>query len=98
MSRSITVEYTIKPPQSPGQGYDLPTAKKHEFPIQGLLAEKGQSEHYKMLRESIAKARQDVGEELTAWRDAVGTVELNKESKKPKADEEEDEEEDGDDA
>lgn len=92
MSRIITVEYTIKPPQSSGQGYDLPTSKKHEFPVQSS----GQSEHYKALRESIAQARQEVGDEMTAWRDAVGTAELNKEPKKPKADEEEEEEEDGD--
>ncbi|KAJ7932523.1 hypothetical protein B0H13DRAFT_784233 [Mycena leptocephala] len=95
MSRSITVEYTINPPPSSGQSYELPTSKKHDFKIQGSVTE---SEHYKMLRESIAQARQEVGQELTAWRDAVGKAELNKETKKAKTDDDDDEEEDGDDA
>jgi len=95
MSPTITVEYTINPPPSSGREYDLPTSKKHEFKISGSSAESGQSEHYKMLRESIAQARQEVGEELTAWRDAVGKAELNKEPKKTKADDDEEEEEDG---
>jgi hypothetical protein len=96
MSRSITVEYTINPPASSGQSYELSTTKKHEFAIRGSLAESGQSEHYKSLREGIAQARQEVGEELTAWRDAVGKAELNKETKKPQTDDEEDEEEEND--
>ncbi|KAJ7487467.1 hypothetical protein B0H11DRAFT_1721000, partial [Mycena galericulata] len=61
--------------------------------------EGGQSEHYKLLRESIARARHEVGEDLTAWRDAVGKAELSKETKKvTKSDEDDDEEEEGDDA
>ncbi|KAJ7654949.1 hypothetical protein DFH06DRAFT_993000 [Mycena polygramma] len=99
MSRAITIEYTVNPPAPSGQTYELPTSKKHEFKVGGPAAEAEQSEYYKELRESIAQARNTVGEELTAWRDAVGKSELTKESKKPKTDEEEDEdEEDGDDA
>ncbi|KAJ6509414.1 hypothetical protein C8R47DRAFT_24350 [Mycena vitilis] len=97
MSRAITIEYTVNPPAPSGQKYDLPTSQKHEFKVGGRAAEAGQSEYYKELRESIAQARNTVGDELTAWRDAVGKAELPKESKKPKTDEEEDEE-DGDDA
>ncbi|KAK7064326.1 hypothetical protein R3P38DRAFT_2823782 [Favolaschia claudopus] len=96
MSRSIIVEYTINPPPSTEQTYGLLPSKKHDFEIKGSPAESGQSEHYKSLRESIAQARQQIGEELTAWRDAVGKAELNKEATKPNADDEEEEEEDGD--
>ncbi|KAJ7092599.1 hypothetical protein C8R44DRAFT_404480 [Mycena epipterygia] len=96
MSRSITVEYRLNPPASSGQSCELPTSKKHDFEVDGSPND-GQSEHYKKLRETIARARQEVGQELTAWRDAVGKAELSKETKKPTNDEEE-EEEDGDDA
>ncbi|KAJ7125704.1 hypothetical protein C8R43DRAFT_898316 [Mycena crocata] len=96
MSRFITVEYTLNPPASSGQSCELPTSKKHEFE---LVAQPGKSDHYTTLRASIAQARQVVGEELTAWRDAVGKAELSKETKKAnRDDEEDDDEEDGEDA
>ncbi|KAJ7038326.1 hypothetical protein C8F04DRAFT_926003, partial [Mycena alexandri] len=90
MSRAITIEYTVKPPPSSGQAYELPTSKKHTFEIR---AEGGQAEHYKSLREGIAQARNEVGQELTAWRDAVGKAELTKETKKPTNDDDDEEEE-----
>jgi len=97
MARAITVEYTLNPPAaSSGQNYDLPVSKKHSFELGESQNAAG---HYKLLRESIARARDEVGEELTAWRDAVGKAELSKETKKAtKNDEDEDDEEDGDDA
>ncbi|KAJ7169760.1 hypothetical protein C8R46DRAFT_210245 [Mycena filopes] len=96
MSRTITIEYTLKPPQCSGEGYELHTSKKHTFEIR---ADGGQSKLYQSLREGIAQARNEVGQELTAWRDAVGKAELTKETKKPINDDDEEEEDgDGDDA
>ena len=45
------------------------------------------------MRSALNKARNDVGDELTAWRDRVGKEELNKELKKSGGDEDEEEEE-----
>ena len=49
--------------------------------------------YYAGLREAIANAKGAVGEELTVWRDAVGSRELTKEPKAVKKDDEEDGEE-----
>ncbi|KAJ7103653.1 hypothetical protein B0H15DRAFT_813057 [Mycena belliarum] len=97
MSRSITVEYSLRPPASSGQSYELPASRRHEFMMSEPSNTLEQPKYYKVLRETIAQARHDVGEDLTAWRDAVGKAELTKEIKKPKVDEEE-EEDDADDA
>ncbi|KAJ7783656.1 hypothetical protein DFH07DRAFT_196642 [Mycena maculata] len=94
MARAITAEYTLNPPASSGQTL---VSKKHTFEVGGASPNE---DHYKLLRESIARARDEVGAELTVWRDKVGKAELSKETKKAAKNEEEDEEEgdgDGDD-
>nr|GAT44085.1 predicted protein [Mycena chlorophos] len=85
MTSAIAIEYKISPPAGPK--YALPTEKKHTFPI----APSG--DYYTTLREALANARDEVGKELTSWRDAVGTAEAKKEGKPPNNDEEEEEEE-----
>ncbi|KAJ6621611.1 hypothetical protein B0H10DRAFT_1789448 [Mycena sp. CBHHK59/15] len=81
MYRSITIDYTLRPPAPAAQVSELPTSKKHEFQV-AATANAGQQEYYGILRDAIARAKEEVGQELTAWRDAVGKAELNKESKK----------------
>jgi len=92
MSPSIIVQYNLHPPASSGQVYELPLAKKHVFEL-GEPPEALQPEYYKMLRESMARARDEVGQELTAWRDVVGKAEQGKDAKIHAKTEEEEEEE-----
>ena len=96
MSRSVTITYELNPPQdTPAQ--ELSATKTHELAIS---AENGSLKtYYESVREAIAKGKDVIGEELTAWRDAVGNKEHFKEAKvvnKETADDEEEEDEDED--
>ncbi|TFY59767.1 hypothetical protein EVJ58_g5582 [Rhodofomes roseus] len=90
MASALTVSYELRPPpETPQEG--LQAQKTHTFPVP---SEKKGKEYYESLRKAVAEARSTFGEELTAWRDAVGTREQTKESKLPKKNEDEDEDED----
>ncbi|KAA1471590.1 hypothetical protein DENSPDRAFT_837612 [Dentipellis sp. KUC8613] len=93
MSPSFSVSYTLRVPegvQAPG----LQAEKTHQYEIK---SEEGYARYYDALRSAIADVRAKTGDELTAWRDAVGNRELKKEPKSVKKDEdEEDEDEDED--
>ncbi|TCD67908.1 hypothetical protein EIP91_011842 [Steccherinum ochraceum] len=93
-TRTITISYELhSPPETPSNS--LSTSKTHSFPI----ASSNTSDlpgYYAALRETLASAKDTVGDELTRWRDATGKAELSKEPKPPKKEEEE-EEENGDD-
>ena len=90
MSKNITITYELHPP-SGIEPNGLSSSKIHEFSV----ASEGSSgsKYYDALRQSVVQAKTTLGEELTAWKDAVGTKELTKEPKKPK-DEDDDEEDD----
>ncbi|KAH9926403.1 uncharacterized protein B0H18DRAFT_1005917 [Fomitopsis serialis] len=82
MASALTVSYELHPPsETPAEG--LQTQKTH----------KSGKDYYESLRKAVAEAKSVLGEELTAWRDAVGTREQTKESKLPKKDEEDEEDE-----
>ena len=92
-SRQLTVTYKIIPPSSTVPPQSLSQETTHRFPIADAPDDsKGDSElkkYYASLRSSIAEARTKLGEELTAWRDAVGNAELGKEkAAKSEADDE----------
>lgn len=99
-SRELIATYKIVPPPSTVTPPSLSQETTHRFPIVSLLdlgsKEDTDSElkrYYASLRAWIAEARTKLGEELTAWRDAVGNAELGKEkSVKAEADEGEEEE------
>ncbi|OAX39660.1 hypothetical protein K503DRAFT_855881 [Rhizopogon vinicolor AM-OR11-026] len=94
-SRELTVTYKIVPPPSTVAPQSLSQETTHRFTVEGQPEDsKGDSElkYYALLRSSIAEARIKLGEELTAWRDAVGNAELVKE-KSVKAEVEDEEEE-----
>jgi hypothetical protein len=91
MSSSIKITYTLNPPTAIESSRELPKQKSHEFTVSHSSNE-GTTAYYTALRSSLDKARNEVGDELTAWRDKVGKAELNKELKKGGNDEEEDEE------
>ncbi|KAF8555099.1 hypothetical protein OG21DRAFT_943874 [Imleria badia] len=91
---TLTVSYTLSPPESTNSPPSLATKGAHAFVVEAnKTANPG--EYYAALQKSIAAAREKLGEELTAWRDAIGNGEAGKE-KAAKAARAEDEDEDED--
>ncbi|KAI0652617.1 hypothetical protein C8Q79DRAFT_111527 [Trametes meyenii] len=94
---SISVEYDLNPPSDTPIPEKLSTTKTLEFPVAGTGEAIRQRTYYEGLRVAILQAKNTLGEELTAWRDAVGKREDTKEAKVPKkSEEDEDEDEDAD--
>jgi len=94
MSKSIVVSFNLNPPAGVDCG-SLERNKEIKIPVSADPASSGVKEYYTSLRVAIEDARQLLGDDLTAWRDAVGKKELSKETKKSMtygADEDEDEE------
>ncbi|KAK7695241.1 hypothetical protein QCA50_002431 [Cerrena zonata] len=91
MSKNIVITYDLHPP-SGVEANGLSSSKTHEFTVtpEGT----GASQYYDALRQSVVQAKATLGEELSAWKDAVGTTELTKEPKKPKEEDEDEDEED----
>ncbi|KIJ66555.1 hypothetical protein HYDPIDRAFT_109602, partial [Hydnomerulius pinastri MD-312] len=95
--RELTAAYALCPPEGTISPQSLTSNTSHSFPV--ILPPENKSdagEYYSALRKSIVAAREKLGEELTAWRDAVGNTELGKEKAVKVAqmeDEEEEEEE-----
>ncbi|RDB19474.1 hypothetical protein Hypma_013406 [Hypsizygus marmoreus] len=77
---SIKISYQLNPPAQTNAG-DLSASKTQEFPVNATPAE-GQEKYYNSLQKTIIEAKDRVGNELTAWRDAVGKAELSKETPK----------------
>lgn len=93
-SSAITISYELKPPAGTVAG-DLSASKSQQFSVNTSPSE-GQAKYYKSLQKAVEDARNQLGDELTAWRDAVGKGELSKETPKTlkyDADEEEGEDE-----
>lgn len=91
MSKDIVITYDFHPPTGTDTN-GLSTSKTHIFPVtpEGT----GPSHYYDALRQTVLKAKATLGEELTAWKDAVGTKELTKEHRKLKTEDDQDEEDD----
>jgi hypothetical protein len=87
MSSSVKITYTLNPPTTVESTSELPKQKSHEFTV--TPSSGGTAAYYAAMRSSLNKARNEVGNEMTAWRDRVGKAELNKEPKKGGGDEEE---------
>jgi hypothetical protein len=98
IDRSITISYTLRPPADTHTPKD-PADNSKELALSNTInilvnvAGSSMKEYYQSLHSAVEKARFDVGEELTAWRDAVGKGELGKESKIPEEEEEEESDE-----
>lgn len=90
---TLTVSYALSPPEGTNSPHSLSPNGVHAFAVE---AERTADirEYYEALRKSIAAAKERLGEELTAWRDAVGNTEVGKEkaAKAARAENEEDEE------
>lgn len=91
MSTSIKITYELKPPAGI-QTDGLTPSKSHGFTIPSSSVG-DQKQYYTALQATIIKAKEEIGNELTAWRDAVGKSELTKEPKQLKSEEDEEEEE-----
>ena len=94
-SKSIKVTYNLNPPLSIPVPANLPKSNAHSYPVTISASTdktdtlKAGNAFYRGLRKSLDAARNEVGEELTTWRDLVGKAELNKELKKADEDGEE---------
>jgi hypothetical protein len=88
---TITITYDLKPPAGVERNGLNPSAV-HEFKIP-VSPKDGQKDYYTALEAAIIKAKDQVGIELTAWRDVVGKTELTKEPKNSNSEEGDDEEE-----
>jgi len=90
---SIKITYDLKPPAEVDVS-GLEKSKTYEFPIP-TSPETGLTSYYTALQESIMKTKEQIGNDLTEWRDAVGKAESKIEPIKRKSEEEEAEEEEG---
>lgn len=85
MSHNITLFYSLHPPESTEAPPLGTPSKTYEFPLKSGATNK-QGAYYNALREAILEAKVKIGEDLTVWRDAVGTLEDKKEPRKVKTD------------
>ena len=88
---SVKITYDLKP----SVGVDINGLEKSKTYELSVLAspENGPKSYYTALQESITKTKEQIGNDLTAWRDTVGKTESKNESMKLKSEEEETEEE-----
>ncbi|KAI0354724.1 hypothetical protein OH77DRAFT_1504730 [Trametes cingulata] len=87
MTPAVSITYELNPPSDTPAPEYLNTKKTHEFPVANTDAS-SQKAYYEGLRAAVLQAKSTLGEELTAWRDAVGRREDSKEAKIPKKSEE----------
>ncbi|KAM5539932.1 hypothetical protein V8D89_006435 [Ganoderma adspersum] len=90
----ISITYNLNPPSDTTAPADLTPKTTLQCPVSENP--ESQKAYYQDLRSAILEAKGSLGEQLTAWRDAVGKREEKKEAtipKKSEEDEDEDEEE-----
>jgi len=90
---SVKITYDLKLPAGVDV-YGLEKSKTYEFSIP-VSPETGLTLYYTALQESIMKTKEQIGNDLTEWKDAVGKAESKIEPTKHKSEEEEAEEEEG---
>jgi septal ring factor EnvC (AmiA/AmiB activator) len=76
---SIAISYQLHPPAVAQAGH-LPASKTQTFPVNSSSDDR--TKYYGALHNAIEEAKDQLGNELTAWRDAVGKAELSKETTK----------------
>ncbi|KAF9492188.1 hypothetical protein BDN71DRAFT_1451857 [Pleurotus eryngii] len=92
MSTAVTITYVLNPPEGTGTPA-LSRTKEMTFDIESST-DRTYAAYYDSLRTTVEDARTAIGDDLTAWRDAIGAAEGSKETKNILADED-DEEGDG---
>jgi len=76
---SISISYQLNPPPGVPVG-SLPTSKTQKFPVNS--SPEDYAKFYRALHGAIEEAKDQLGNELTTWRDVVGKAELSKETQK----------------
>ncbi len=95
MSRNVTITYELNLPKEV-EADGLARNRTLSLPLPQAAGERsGNKQYYDSLRTAILQAKDEIGEELTTWRDAVGNIEQAKEPKVARAEEDE---EDGEEA
>ena len=90
---NISITYSLNPPSDTTAPAGLTPKATLQYPVSE--DPESQRAHYQGLRTAVLEAKGALGEQLTAWRDAVGKREEKKEAtipKKSEEDEDEDEE------
>lgn len=75
---SFTISYQLYPPAETEKRIQLSPTATHTFHLKPLAECKGQKEYYERLSSAIQGAKERVGLELTAWKEAVGNSEQAK--------------------
>lgn len=90
---TVRITYNLCPPASAQTPENLSQNKTHEFPV---VREDSQlsTAYYTGLQKALTQAKEVLGGELTAWRDAVGNLEKDKDLGNSQRDEEEENDED----
>lgn len=100
MSRSLTISFDLHPPVNSTTDPSLKSKVTHSFDLHNKCNQGQDGPEYKAyynaLQSAIVEARMKTGEELTRWRDVVGTLEQAKEIKPVVTKVEEEDEEDED--
>ena len=93
MAPTVTIIYELHPPSDTPTPPSLTASQTLQYPVSSepITSHKA---YYENLRAEVLQAKSVLGEQLTAWRDAVGKREDNKEAKIPKKNEEDEEDED----
>lgn len=87
----LSIVYNLNPPSDTTAPKDLSPKTTLQYPVPENAG--GQRAYYEGLRTAILEAKGALGEQLTAWRDAVGKLEEKKEAMIPKKSEEDEDEE-----
>ncbi|THH11600.1 hypothetical protein EW145_g556 [Phellinidium pouzarii] len=81
MAKDLSVRYDLHPPSGTSVTTSMQTSKTHKFSVPSGTA---QQEYYRSLRDAVVAAKEQIGADLTAWRDTIGTLENMKEPGKGK--------------
>jgi|ERR1700722_17742422 len=75
----LSFSYELNPPRTVAE--DLKPSKTRRFQVNASLSQ-GLKKYYEGVALAVREAKDVLGEELTTWRDAVGSSEEYKETKK----------------
>jgi len=89
---TFTVSYELHPPAEADNRAQLSPTAIHTFHLKRVADCKDQKEYYEQLSSTLLAAKDRVGMELTAWKEAVGNAE---QPKVPSRKERDDESEEG---
>ena len=88
---AISITYELNPPSDTTTPAGLTPKTTLQYPVPESA--ESQKAYYANLRSAVQQAKSTLGEQLTAWRDAVGKREDKKEATIPKKSEDDEDEE-----